>query len=133
MKIVIIAAVAGFGLAIGTAFAGEGAGDPFPFRAPGVVTNTTGRAVLPGANTDPYPFRANGTTITTTMSEQITPTNGAEGTVQTANSLPLNFANGTVAYTQEASVERYRAAQLASRVNAARLAQHQAAVMPNRG
>ena len=130
-KVLIIAGVAGLSLATLPAFAGEGAGDPFPFRAPGVVTVTTGRADLPGANTDPYPFHAIGTLITAPMSEQSLPTNGAEGTVQTANSLPLGFEKGTAAYARVASAQKYRAAQLANRV--ARLAQHETDVAPYKG
>ena len=133
MKIVIFAAVAGLGLAMGTAFAGEGAGDPFPFRAPGVVTFTKGMAVLPGVATDPFPFRANGTVTTTAMSEQTLPMNGSQDTVQTANSLPFGFENGTVAFARKESVEQYRAAQLARQVAAARFAQHPAVATPNQG
>ena len=44
---------------------------------------------------------------------QVLPPNGSEGIVQTANSLPVGFANGTPAYEYAQSVQRYFAAQAA--------------------
>ena len=128
MKILITAAVAGLGLAMATAHAGEGNGNPFPFRAPGLVTTTTGRAVLPGGSTDPYPFRGNSSAM---LSDGAMPMNGSEGGVETANSLPRGFEKGTAAYAQTQSMQRYRAAQIATK--AALVAQHQQAVPPYKG
>ncbi len=43
------------------------------------------------------------------------PVTGSQGGVETANSLPRGFREGTVAYAQEQSVQRYFAAQAAAR------------------
>ena len=54
------------------------------------------------------------------VSGQVLAPNGGEGIVQTANSLPVGFTNGTPAYEYVQSVQRYFAAQ-AARERQARL------------
>ncbi len=113
MKTVLFAAAAVLALSAGTAFAGEGAGDPFPFRAPGVTTVTTGRAQLPGGLDDPFPFRADGTVMTQAVTSRTFPTNGAEGGIDSVNSLPAGSENGTAAYAQSQRVQQYLASRAA--------------------
>ena len=75
-----------------------------------MVTRTTGRAALSGAPTDPYPFKADGTLMTPLMSQQMLSTNGADGAVQSLNSVPAGFGTGTGSYAYTASVQRSFAA-----------------------
>ena len=82
-KLIIAATVAAFSLAT-SAFAGEGAGDPFPYRAAPLVTNFDNATL---------------------------PENGQNGPVQSANSLPRGAMEGTVAYTQAQSVNHWYAQQ----------------------
>jgi hypothetical protein len=103
-----LVAAAALSLVAGTAFAGEGNGDPFPFQAPGNTVATATVAHLPPHDTDPFPFRAPGVPWS---AAQMLPGNGSDGSMQTANSLPPNFENGTSAYEQAQSVGRYLAQQ----------------------
>ena len=97
-KILIAATVAAMSLAT-TAFAGgEGAGDPFPYHTPGI---TSSGGVDSPANRG----------VTAAFDNTTLPENGAEGAVQTANSLPRGFENGTVAYMEAQSVNRWYAQQ----------------------
>ena len=105
-KIVIAATVAALSLAT-TAFAAEGAGDPFPFSAataPAQVTaaRDTGSAQYPAYNP----------ALSWSESAQMTlAPNGSEGAVQTANSLPTGAMEGTVTYMQAQSVNTWVAQQ----------------------
>ena len=89
------------------AFAGEGAGDPFPFTAPGEITTAApqgfdvGQARLPELPQS-YSFAFNGMPTTEPTSR--------EGEVATANSLPRNALVGTVEFAQQRSVARWFAA-----------------------
>lgn len=125
-KINLIAAAI-LALSAGTALAGEGAGNPFPFSAPNgavadvpvAVQQMTGQTPLltkNPPNSVPYGWRD----MTTAMRQYATapimggnvlPTNGSQGAVQTANSLPSGFEAGTVPYEQAQSVQRYLAQQ----------------------
>ena len=90
----LIAAVA-LTLFAGAAYA-EGNGEPFPNTA------TAGRAIslnayqrpVGGAYQNPYPFVAPGTPM---VVDQVLPTNGSQGPVQTVNSLPQGFEDGPTA------------------------------------
>ncbi len=90
----LIAAVA-LTLVTGAAMA-EGNGEPFP------NTMTSGRVVnlqkyQPAKERgiqNPYPFTAPGTPM---AMDQVLPTNGSQGPVQTANSLPVGFDDGPAA------------------------------------
>ena len=124
MKLTILAAAGALSMIAGsmipgTAFAGEGNGDPFPFQgtaqvvASGVASETGSQA---------YPSFTGPSVFVT--AGRVLPTNGSQGVVQTANSLPRGFEHGTVAYMQAKSVESYLVAQSA-RSQASRLAQVQ--------
>ena len=106
-KIVIAATVAALSLAT-TAFAGEGNGDPFPFRAPA----SSFSASSPARDTGSAQYQ--GYTLaqpSATFSNATLPENGQDGPVQTANSLPAGFANGTAAYMTAQSTDRWFAQQ----------------------
>ena len=107
-KLIIVATVAALSLST-TAFAeGEGNGDPFPFRAQpqtaymNATTADVGSQQYPAAN-PALSFASNGAPIL--------PENGSNGPVQTANSLPVGFEQGTVAYMQAQSINRWYAQQ----------------------
>ncbi len=114
-------------LSVGAAFAGEGNGNPFPFNANGPVTANIPLVAAEETGQTPMMFKmppnsvsygrtamataiGHYRTVTATTGE-VLPTNGSQGVVQTANSLPVGFENGTVAYEQYASVQRYLAQQ----------------------
>ncbi len=124
MKITILAVAGALSLIAGTAFAGEGNGNPFPFQGTAQivgnsVANDTGSQGTPSFSGPSVVVTAGGTL----------PTNGSQSVVQTANSLPRGFENGTVAYAQAESVSRYLVAQAArvqtAHVQTGRLAQVQ--------
>ena len=89
---------------IAPAFAGEGAGDPFPLSAPGQIETAApqgfdvGQAQLPNLP-QAYSFAFNGMPTTEPTSR--------EAEVVTANSLPRNALVGTVEYAQQQSVARW--------------------------
>ncbi len=119
MKLTILAVAGALSLVAGTAFAGEGNGEPFPFQG---TTQVVANAVASDTGSQAYPS-SSGLSIVVTAGGTL-PTNGSQGAVQTANSLPRGFENGTVAYAQAQSVNRYLVAQ-AARTQASRLAQVQ--------
>lgn len=92
----------------GTAFAGEGNGNPFPFQG---TAQVVANSVANDAGSQGYPSYSGSPVIVTAGGTL--PTNGSQGAVQTANSLPRGFENGTVAYAQAQSVNRYLVAQAA--------------------
>jgi hypothetical protein len=122
MKHILFAAAATLSLATIPAYAGEGNYDPFPpargplmAYVPTSVTQHTG--LMPPIAKDPpnaipggWPRAPasggvyQGTPVT---SGGVLPSNGSEGIVQSASSLPPGFADGTLAYTQAQSVQRY--------------------------
>ena len=135
MKCILFTAVAAFSLAGAPAFAGEGNYDPFPLggdplvgSVPTRVTEQAGKtpqntknppnATPGGMKNAPWrgvwPFRD--VPVTTGA---VLPSNSSNGVVQTANSLPRGWAEGTPAYEYARSVSRHFAAQ-------ARLARQQA-------
>jgi len=89
MKI-IIAAIASTIIA-GTAFAGEGDGNPFPFSEPGYTVKLDHYKQAPGGSTDPYPFKAPGNPK---GANNVLEGGGSESPVQTANSLPQAYQGG---------------------------------------
>ncbi len=101
-----ILAAALLALTIGVAHAeSEGNGDPFP--------NAAARAIVAnqvlsdtGSETTPQYGRA----VTVLTQGDILPTNGSEGAVQTANSLPVGAEQGTVQYAQARSMNQWVAA-----------------------
>ena len=58
MKVLLLAAAAALTLSTVSAFAGEGAGDPFGYHNPGITTSIGGMKQLPGVADNPYPFQA---------------------------------------------------------------------------
>jgi hypothetical protein len=104
MKITVFTAMAALSLVTANARAeSEGAGDPFPFRAPGVTAVNppgyadTGSAAFPD-------LTGRSAQIVIAGGPDAVPMTGSEGTVQTAASLPRGFSNGTVAYAQTQSI-----------------------------
>ena len=88
----------------------EGGGNPFPFRAPG-ASFTSSVARPPDTGAEAYPNLAGRPAQTATVGgPDSVPMTGSESTVQTANGLPRGFAEGTAAYAQAQSVQRYFAA-----------------------
>ena len=109
-KLIIIATVAVLSLST-TAFAeGEGNGDPFPFRAQPQTAYVTGSVATADVGSQQYPA-ANPALSFASNGAPILPENGSNGPVQTANSLPLGFEQGTVAYMQAESINRWYAQQ----------------------
>ena len=100
MKTTLLVATIALGLGAHAAFAAEGAGDPFPFRAPGVTHEMSGFKQAPGASDDPYPMKNPGHVVTQAENDALLPANGAEGMPQSVNSLPKGFANGMASYAQ---------------------------------
>ena len=115
MRLSLITAVSlsVFGVAITAHAEGEGAGDPFPFRAPGVVIAhpsslaDRGSAAYPNFSSRPAQLVAEG--------QGILPPNGSEGAVQTAASLPPGSLDGTAAILQAKSTDRFFAMAAARR------------------
>ncbi len=115
MKFALIAAVSlsVLGASMAAHAEGEGAGDPFPFRAPGVVTvrpsvlADTGSAAYPDFSSRPGQLVAEG--------QGTLPPNGGEGAIQTAASLPPGAFNGTSAVMQAKATDRFFAMALARR------------------
>ena len=107
MRIVLAAAAVAVSLSAGQAFAeGEGGRDPFLFQAaPQIVA---GRAFVTDAGTEAYP-RLTGSATQPSSLAQLEPAAGSEAPIQTANSLPRGFEEGTVAYAQAQSLNRYMA------------------------
>lgn len=103
MKKTLIAA-ATLSLIAGAAFAGEGGGDPFAYRTSGPAVATAPYARSASASQNPFPFTIPSVSWNTIP---VLPTNGANAIVQTANSLPAGFENGTPAYEFAQQVQAY--------------------------
>ncbi len=109
MKLKVVFAVAALSLSAGQAFAeGEGNGDPFPFAVGHPAT--AGRAFVADTWSDAYP-QPTGNTAQPSSLARLEPGVGNEALVQTAGSLPQGFGNGSVAYAQAQSLNRYLAAR----------------------
>lgn len=102
MKIILVAASV-LALMAGAVQAGEGNSEPFPNYA------STGQAyanqVLRDSGSEATPTYGPGVTALT--QGDVLPGNGSNSIVQTANSLPQGFEDGTVAYAQARSVQRW--------------------------
>lgn len=94
----------------GTAFAGEGGRDPFPFGVPGAVVRNAPLVADTGSSA--YPEMPSAFAFAPTGGPVIE-ASGQESVVQTAQSLPQGALDGTVAYAQQQSVARYFAQQAA--------------------
>lgn len=105
------AAMMSFGAAaITPAFAGEGNGDPFPAasfsttRLPHQVARDVGQNQYPDVLGRP------GSNLTTLSNDQVLSAPGNNQPVQSSNSLPRGFEQGTVTYAQTMSVQNWMVA-----------------------
>lgn len=99
MKNTLIAAAALLTLGALPALAGEGTGDVFAIRTPGVTTMIAAEA--PDTGSSQYPFVANRPgSFLGVFASDIVPETGNEAPVQTANSLPRGAEQGNLAYVQ---------------------------------
>ena len=117
MKLTILAVAGALSMAAGAAFAAEGNSEPFPYDGPSQVTSNL---LASDTGSQAYPSFT-GRSVVVTAGGTL-PSNGTQGIVQTANSLPRGFEDGTVAYAQAQSVSNYLQAQ-AVRAQASKLAQ----------
>jgi hypothetical protein len=108
VKIILVAASL-LALTAGLVQAAEGNSEPFPNRAANgqVVANQ----VLRDTGSEATPSYGPGVTLLT--QGDVLPANGSNSIVQTANSLPHGFEDGTVAYAQAQSVQRWMLAHQA--------------------
>ncbi len=88
----LIAATAALTVLASAAYAGEGQGNPFPFRAPTQPYSLKTYKQAPGKSTDPYPFTVPGSPLN---SAGVARAVGSVGEVQSLNSMPPGFVNGT--------------------------------------
>ncbi len=99
MKTILIAAAALLTLSALPALAGEGTGDIFAIRTPGVTTTIV--AQVPDTGSSQYPAVANRPgSFLGVFASNIVPETGNETPVQTANSLPRGAEQGNLAYVQ---------------------------------
>ena len=99
MKNTLIAAAALLTLSALPALAGEGTGDIFAIRTPGVTTMVVAEA--PDTGSSQYPVVANRPgSFLGVFASNIVPATGNETPVQTANSLPLGAEQGNLSYVQ---------------------------------
>lgn len=109
MKAYVVLAAVSLVLPAGGALAeGEGGGDPFPFRAAPLVM--AGQPFVSDTGSEAYPTAAR-TRERPSALGLLEPGTGSETPVQTAQSLPLRFNEGTVAYTQAEAVNQHFALQ----------------------
>ncbi len=92
-----VLALAPFALAAGPAYAGEGSGDPFAFRA--ALQHTSGAPFVADTGSSAYP-ELTGNTVQLSTLATLSPAAGAEAAVQTAASMPVHADEGTVVYAQ---------------------------------
>ena len=99
MKTTLIAAAALLALSALPAAAGEGTGDIFALRTPGVTTGVVAEA--PDTGSAQYPVVAGRPgSFLGVFASNIVPETGSEASVQTANSLPRGAEQGNLAYVQ---------------------------------
>ena len=120
MRKMILAAVAVFGLGAATkapAFAeGEGNGEPFPGASfavsAGAMPAYANRYAQRDVGSEQYPSTVGrpGTNLSALANDQVLPAQSNEAVVQTANSLPRGFEDGTVAYAQAQSINAWMVA-----------------------
>jgi len=102
MKTFFVAAIVATSLGLAPAMAGEGNRDPFPSNTGNLTASV---AIAPPLFADTgsqaYPTQPGrpGSDLPS-LAGDVLPTNGSQGIVQTANSLPAHFEEGTVAYAQ---------------------------------
>lgn len=107
MRTTLLAAAALFGLALAPALAGEGQGNPFPGNF-GTLTVTRSLPQVADTGSQAYPdFTGRAGSDLPSLMAEVLPTDGSEGAVQTANSLPRGAEDGTVVYAQARSVNAW--------------------------
>lgn len=108
MRTLFLAATVAFSLGLAPAFAGEGNGEPFPNNAESFNAGTATLSQHADTGSNAYPDVAGrpGSDLPG-LAGDVLPTNGSEGAVQTANSLPSHFEEGTVAYAQATRVHNW--------------------------
>ena len=105
LKIIVTAAVLSLGLTSVQAYAeAEGTGDPFPFRAPPMVS--TGYPFVVDTGSAAYPVLTGEVTQPADLTE-MAPASGGEAPVQSLVSLPRGFYEGTPALAQLQFQKRY--------------------------
>lgn len=111
MKTLFLAAAVAFSLGLAPAFAGEGNGEPFPNTAESFTARATTPSQYADTGSNAYPNVAGrpGSDLPG-LAGDVLPANGSEGAVQTANSLPAHFEEGTVAYAQATRVHDWMVA-----------------------
>ncbi len=112
MRMTILAAVAVMSLGAVPAMAAEGNGEPFPNNAGSIWTHTAPTAPrFADTGSAAYPSLAGrpGSDLPR-LAGAVLPANGSEGAIQTANSLPAHFEEGTVAYAQANRVHNWMVA-----------------------
>lgn len=98
MKTTLLA-LAALTIAAAPSFAGEGNGEPFAYRTPGVATYVGQQAADVGSAAYPDMTGRPGTQLILATADLV-PQTGSEAPVQTANSLPAGAAQGNTAYAQ---------------------------------
>jgi hypothetical protein len=108
MKTPLLALATIVSLASGLAAHAEGNGPDFPglLQPHAVLANPS----TAQTGSEAYPV-AIGTTLNPVAAGNVLPSNGSEGIVQSANSLPRGFENGTPAFEYAQSVGRFRASR----------------------
>lgn len=85
------------------AWAGEGNWEPFPFTSAPQVTS--GAPVVADSGSEAFPSMT-GNTVRFSSLAALLPSNGSDGAVQTAQSLPARADEGTVTYVQAQRVNQ---------------------------
>lgn len=107
MKLTLLVAAAAFSIVTAAAHAeSEGAGEPFPFSVPGITTFNP-RAYSDAVSENYVDLSSRPSQSAAASHLDAMPETGSEGTIQTANSLPRGFSDGTVAYAQARSMARF--------------------------
>ena len=109
----LLAAAFALALGVAPAVAGEGRGNPFDGAAFTGQTTGVGSGQLDANLGAEQPYDPSGLPGTgLTLSAEFLPVNGQNGVVQSVNSAPPGFADGTVRSAQARTVQAWHAAQL---------------------
>lgn len=110
-NLTVIVSLLAITLPLGSALAeGDGGGNPFAFRAPGITTDYA-KLIRRSPDQDAFQYRSPAQTVKTVNLNEMAPQNGAEGSVQTANSLPRGANAGMANYAQSQALRQYWAAR----------------------
>jgi hypothetical protein len=106
MTTLIRALLVASSLGLAPALAAEGNGEPFPSHAGALAALSVPRVADTGSAAYPDPAGRPGSDLPR-LAGDVLPATGSEGLVQTANSLPRHFEEGTVAYAQASRVHSW--------------------------